>query len=58
MFILENGDIMFIGRTDEIKEIKAALNSSRFEGILLYGVNGKIKVIKKAHLEISNSAYQ
>ncbi len=41
---------MFIGRNDEIKEIKEALDSSKFESILLYGRRrvGKTEIIKES----------
>ena len=41
---------MFIGRKEEIKEIKNALNSSKLETILLYGRRrvGKSEIIKES----------
>ena len=41
---------MFIGRSEEIKEIREALDSSNFEAIILYGRRriGKTEIIKEA----------
>ena len=41
---------MFVGRKDEVKEIKEALISNKFESILLYGRRrvGKTEIIKEA----------
>ncbi len=41
---------MFIGRESEIKEIKDALNTNRFESIFLYGRRrvGKSEIIRQS----------
>ena len=41
---------MFVGRKEEVKEIKEALISQKFESILLYGRRrvGKTEIIKEA----------
>ena len=45
---------MFIGRTQEVKEIKEALGSLNFESIILYGRRrvGKTEIIKEAIKDI------
>ena len=52
--IFVDGDNMFIGRYEEIKEIREALDSSYFEAIILYGRRrvGKTEIIKEAIKEI------
>ena len=47
---------MFIGRTEEIKEIREALDSSNFEAIILYGRRrvGKTEIIKEAIKDRNN----
>ena len=48
--MLLDGDTMFIGRTEEIKEIKEALDSLSFESIILFGRRrvGKTEIIKES----------
>ena len=52
--IFVDGDKMFIGRYEEIKEIREALDSSNFEAIILYGRRrvGKTEIIKEAIKDI------
>lgn len=47
---------MFFGREEEVKEIKEALNSDKFESILIYGRRrvGKSEIIKKTLEDYKN----
>ena len=52
--LLSDGDNMFIGRFEETKEIKEALDSPSFEAIILYGRRrvGKTEIIKESIKDI------
>lgn len=46
---------MFIGRIDEVKEIKLALDTDKFESILIYGRRrvGKSEIIHESIKEVN-----